>query len=910
MGVIDVYLSASIKVTRRAEDGKDAVSYEILLDTDSVVLKSDTKQFETHKLGDVHFMYHQGSYMEDMTMRIIDTYSYIILYYGYEAKKDENGKPVLGSDGKPVMEYKAISYSSNEGVTDIWGTMQMNVGDDAECYGMKYIWYDKNLPDSDEAMFEKIWSKLDGVPPKELGIKILATKMFTVRREADSIQSSDVVFGIGTKTQQPTSWITNFGGLTLDEGKYVWTCTKITLTNGTTYYTGAYCLGECYDFAQIEELYALSDSSTNPPKDAVFSSSYKVVKGKYLWSCVKVTYNNSNISYLNKKCVSYFPNDGVNGTNGTSFNLLGTAAGHMKTWVKPSPFLWNTIYLVDGVNGGYPMTYKITTEGVKSAKANVGDAYIIDGNLWVANTTEWVNVGNIQGAPGEPGQDGEDALNIELSTDKIMFSWDRKNKSYDVATKDITLVVKQGNNIINISDYTVNFQAVENFELGSNNKNIRTDGASDGYTYNISVYSAGISMKEYTFNASVNDKKQTVRYPASSCSVKMLITYNGITYTKIIDIEVSFVQMYGDLAWNTEQLSSTYGELIGENGRLSKMESNISQNAKNIALKVSQTYYDENNKKVGERFSIIEQSVGEIKLQVSATSDGLKNTGINITDGTIKMTAANFTLVNNNGVPTLGVDAFGNCSLKGTINATGGNFGSLQMTSFTDDTGFEFYGMYAHTDGTSIIAASTYRLDYQGLYVGSGLRNNGGSVHIGNRGGITDGDFSWDEGVVNVEADNSGASNADISGIGVNVVGNSSHSAIGMKVSATGGNNNYAVYAENGDFRAENGAFIGVHRGDVTKIYNSDYTLKKTDSTIVCNNTANDISIYLPSDAVVGTYYRIIKKGKTVTLISANKNIGVVNNIDLKSSVSSGTAREWINCLWDGDCWNIEMSRS
>ena len=267
MGVIDVYLSASIKVTRRAEDGKDAVSYEILLDTDSVVLKSDTKQFETHKLGDVHFMYHQGSYMEDMTMRIIDTYSYIILYYGYEAKKDENGKPVLGSDGKPVMEYKAISYSSNEGVTDIWGTMQMNVGDDAECYGMKYIWYDKNLPDSDEAMFEKIWSKLDGVPPKELGIKILATKMFTVRREADSIQSSDVVFGIGTKTQQPTSWITNFGGLTLDEGKYVWTCTKITLTNGTTYYTGAYCLGECYDFAQIEELYALSDSSTNPPKD-------------------------------------------------------------------------------------------------------------------------------------------------------------------------------------------------------------------------------------------------------------------------------------------------------------------------------------------------------------------------------------------------------------------------------------------------------------------------------------------------------------------------------------------------------------------------------------------------------------------------------------------------------------------
>ena len=729
-----------------------------------------------------------------------------------------------------------------------------------------------------------------------------------------SIQSSDVVFAISeSKTTAPTTgWITNFGGLTLAEGKYVWTCTKTTLTDGDSYYTGAYCLGKCYDFAQVEELYALGSSATKSPDiDSslgvnIWQSSYTPKKGMYLWTCVRVTYNsNTPPYYLNKKCVSYFPTDG---TNGTSFNLLGTAEGHMKTWVKPSPFSWNSIYLVDGANGGYPMTYKITTEGVKSAKANVGDAYIINGNLWVANTTEWVNVGNIQGAPGEPG---EDALNIELSTDKILFSWDSKNKSYDVATKDITLIVKQGNNIINIDDYTINFQAVENFDIGSNNKNIRTDGASDGYTYNISVYSAGIDMQEYTFNASVNDKKQTVNYPASSCSVKMLITYNGITYTKIIAIEVSFVQMYGDLAWNTEQLSSTYGKLTaGYNGTLAQMESKISQNAENIALKVSQTYYDENNKKVGERFSIIEQSVDKINIQVSATSDGLKNTGINITDGTIKMTAANFTLVNNNGVPTLGVDAFGNCSLKGTINATGGNFGSLQMTSFTDATGFEFYGMSAHTDGTSIIAASTYRLDYQGLYVGSGLRNNGGSVHIGNRGGITDGDFSWDEGVVNVEADNSGASNADISGIGVNVVGNPSHSAIGMKVSATGGKNNYAIYAENGDFRAENGAFIGVHRGKVTKIYNSDYTLKKTDSTIVCNNTTKDISIYLPSDAVVGTFYRIIKKGKTVTLQSANKNIGVVNNIDLKSSVSSGTAREWINCLWDGDCWNVEMSRS
>lgn len=903
MGVIDVYLSASIKVTRRAKDGKDAVSYDILLDTDSVVLKSDTKQFETHKLGDVHFMYHQGSYMEDMTMRIIDTYSYIILYYGYEAKKDENGKPVLGSDGKPVMEYKAITYSSNEGVTDIWDTMQINVGDDAECYGMKYIWYDKNLPDSDEAMFEKIWSKLDGIPPKELGIKILATKMFTVRREADSVQSSDVVFAVGdNKTTAPTTgWITNFGGLTLAEGKYVWTCTKTTLTNGTSYYTGAYCLGECYDFAQIEELYALSDSSTNPPKDAVFSSSYKVVKGKYLWSCVKVTYNNSNISYLNKKCVSYFPNDGVNGTNGTSFNLLGTAAGHMKTWVKPSPFLWNTIYLVDGVNGGYPMTYKITTEGVKSAKANVGDAYIIDGNLWVANTTEWVNVGNIQGAPGEPGEDGEDALNIELSTDKILFDYYEGN--FDPQNKSITLVVRQGGNVIKSSEYNVKIVSAQNFDVRTGNK-LTIEKQDSSCTLN--CYANGVATYSYTYD----DGASFVSYPASSCSIKISVEYNGITYFKEISIEVSFVKMYGGLAYDTESLSSTYGELVGEGGRLEQMETVIAQNASEIKLTATKT--DDLEK----QYSEIKVQYNTINISVGNINDGLARTGINLTNGSISMTANKFILYNNNKDEVFSADENGNGIFKGTITATGGSFGSLQMTSYTDGTGFEFYGMHAHTDGTPIIAASTYTLDYQGLYVGSGLQDNGGSVRIGNNGRKTAGVFSWDNGVINVDADNSGVSNADISGIGVNVVGNSSHSAIGMKVSATGGKNNYAVdaingdiRAKNGDFRAENGAFIGVHRGNVTKI-SSDYTLKKTDSTIICNNTANDISIYLPSDAVVGTFYRIIKKGKTVTLISSNKNIGVVNNIDLKSSVSSGTAREWINCLWDGDCWNVEMSRS
>ena len=877
----DFVARGSAWIQRAPEDGKDAVSYEIQLDTDSVLLKNDTKKFETHKLGDVRFIQYEGKKMIDKTNEIINTYSYIILYYGYEGGV-----------------YKAISYSANEGVTDIWNTIQMNVGDDADCYGAKYIWYDKNLPDDDETMFKKIWSELDGVPPTELGIKILATKMFTVRREADSVQSSDVMFGISdSNTQAPTTWITNFSDLTLADGKYVWTCTKTTLTNGTSYYTGAYCLGDCYDFAQVEELYALNDSSTNPPKDAVFSSSYKVVKGKYLWSCVKVTYSDTNIRYINKKCVNYFPNDGV---NGTKFTPKGTAYAHYsKASELPSPSVAtvNRKYLVDVDDKSTPTRntpcvcyYKNTTTFMSDVAAE-GDAYNIGGTLWVHDGKVWHDFGSVQGPKGD---DGEDALNIELSVEKILFSYYEGN--FEQQNKTITLIVRQGGNIIKSSEYNVKILAAQNFDISTGNK--LTITKQDNYC-TLNCFSSGVTLYNYTYD----DGNSYVSYPASSCTIKISIEYKGITYFKELSIEVTFVRMYGGLAYDLESLSSTYGELVGDNGRLKQMETQIYQNARNITLTAKRTDGLEN------QYSEIKAQYDSIYISVGNINDGLARTGINITDGSITMTANKFTLYNNNKEKIFSTDADGNGIFKGTITATGGSFGSLQMTSYTDGTGFEFYGMYTHTDGTTMIAASTYTLDYQGLYVGSGLQDNGGSVWIGNNGRKTGNDFSWDDGVIKVDADNSGVNNADISGIGVNVVGNSSQSAIGMKVSATGGKNNYAVYAKEGDFRAENGAFIGVHRGNVTKI-SSDYTLKKTDSTIICNNTTKDISIYLPSDAVVGTFYRIIKKGKTVTLQSANKNIGVVNNIDLKYSVSSGAAREWINCLWDGDCWNVEMSRS
>lgn len=869
-------LTASITLHRKPKDGTDGVTYEIQLDTDSVVLDSATKQFVTHKLGDVHFMYHQGSYMEDMTQRIIETYSYIILYYGYEGDV-----------------YKAISYSSNEGVTDIWNTMQMNVGDDADCYGMKYIWYDKNLPDNDEAMFEKIWSELDGVPPTELGIKILATKMFTVSRNGDSIKSSDVVFGIsGSNTQAPTSWITNFGGLTLAEGKYVWTCTKTTLTNGTSYYTGAYCLGECYDFAQVVELYALGDSSTNPPKDTNFNSSYTAVKGKYLWSCVKVTYNDANVSYLNKKCVSYFPNDGV---NGTKFTPKGTAYAHYsKASELPTPSIAtvNLKYLVDIDDKSTPTRntpcvcyYKNTTTFMSDVAAE-GDAYNIDGTLWVHDGKVWHDFGSVQGPKGD---DGEDALNIELSVEKILFSYYKND--FDPKSKIVTLIVRQGGNIIKPSEYNVKIIAAQNFDISPGSNNI---AAVKKDTYcTITCYAKGVTFYSYSYD----NNKSSVDYPASSCSIKIAVEYNGVTYFKEISIEVSFVKMYGGLNWDIEHLSSTYGKLTnGFDGTLVQMETRVNQNANKITLEATKT--------IGEK---------------------LEKAGVYIESGKILAKTNHFEVQNSNGDITFTIDkdgnlvSEGNASFKGCITATSGNIGGLEIYNDTYQFGgqtFNYKGlMYQNMEYDGYMPNHSINLNDRYLYVGYGNSGFGGvfiagysqssTVTVGGQTEFSVGAFL----TVESHTDNSATMQHSTAGR-FTASGNKGGISRALEVNAYGGKENYAVDAGSGDIRVQDGAFIGAFCGNVNNGNNSnnvvnDYTLQPTDSIIVCRNT-KEISIRFPHEGIkAGQMFIVI--AATVNRINFGGEVGYATSILCQGELYCGTKGQWNFILFDGKTWHIRM---
>lgn len=712
-----------------------------------------------------------------------------------------------------------------------------------------------------------------------------------------SVQSSDVVFAIGeSKTTAPTTgWITNFSGLTLESGKYVWTCTKTTLTKGATYYTGAYCLGECYDFAQVEELYALSDSSTQAPESG-WNASYKVVKGKYLWSCVKVTYNDANISYLNKKCVSYFPNDGV---NGTKFTPKGTAYAHYsKASELPTPSIAtvNRKYLVDIDDKSTPTRntpcvcyYKNTTTFVSDV-AEEGDAYNIGGTLWVHDGKMWHDFGSVQGPKGD---DGEDALNIELSVEKILFSYYEGN--FEQKNKTITLIVRQGGNVIKPSEYNINIIAAQNFDINPGNNNI---AAVKKDTYcTITCYAKGVTFYSYSYD----NNETSVSYPASSCSIKIAVEYNGITYFKDLSIEVSFVKMYGGLNWDIEHLSSTYGKLTnGFDGTLVQMETRVNQNANKITLEATKT--------IGEK---------------------LEKSGVYIESGKILAKTNHFEVQNSNGDITFTIDkdgnleSKGNASFKGCITATSGNIGGLEIYNNSYEFGgqiFKYKGLiYENREYEGYIPNRSVCLNDRYLYVGYGNSGFGGVFIAGYSQSSTSsvgGQTEFSVGAfltVESHTDNSATMQHSTAGR-FTASGNKDGISRALEVSAYGGNENYAVDAingdirvQNGDFRAENGAFIGVHRGNVTKI-SSDYTLKKTDSTIICINKNKGITINLPSDAELGTFYRIIKRGQTVTFKSNTMNISFVSYGDVVSSVSSSKNREWINCFWDGEYWYVEMS--
>lgn len=865
MGDKNINLSASIKVGRKPKDGTDGVG---ITSADVVFAQSKSN---TNPPADSD---NWKTKVDELTL--VDGYLWSGTKIVYSNKKTAiTGKYCIGStrDYTDIEELYYLSDSGDKIPTGV--TFQSSFKPEKG----KYLW----------TCIRYRFKAASGAAENSNWVYSTPTCAGYFGDDGVSVKSSDVVFGIGTKTQQPTSWITNFSGLTLESGKYVWTCTKTTLTNKTSYYTGAYCLGECYDFAQVEELYALSDSSTQAPESG-WNASYKVVKGKYLWSCVKVTYNDANISYLNKKCVSYFPNDGV---NGTKFTPKGTAYAHYsKASELPTPSIAtvNRRYLVDVDNKSTPVKntpcvcyYKNTTTFMSDVAAE-GDAYNIGGTLWVHDGKVWHDFGSVQGPKGE---DGEDALNIDLSTDRLLFRWE--NGNFVEKSANVTLVARHGNTAIDASEYSVKIISTKNYS-----SEMATIGTT-GKTYNLIFKTDGITMMEYVYNQEVNGGEK-IGFPASSCAIKLSITYNGITYTRTIFIDVSFTKTYGDLTWNTEQLSSTFGKLTnGFDGTLVQMETRVNQNAKTITLEATKT--------IGEK---------------------LEKSGVYIESGKILAKTNHFEVQNSNGDITFTIDkdgnlvSEGNASFKGCITATSGNIGGLEIYDDTYQLGgqiFNYKGLVYNIEEKEYVPEHTVNVRDRGFYVGFGNSKMGGylSAGLNGNGGTTTVGGQTEMSYYNI-LDVLLSTENSVTGQSVTAASFTAASkgfkSTAIEVSAYGGRENYAVDAGSGDIRVQDGALIGAFCGNVNKGNNSNnvtdnYTLKPTDSIIVCNNT-KEIKITFPREGIKAGQMFIVIAG-TSSRINFGGEYGTATSILCQGELYCGTRGQWNFILFDGDTWHIRM---
>lgn len=239
----------------------------------------------------------------------------------------------------------------------------------------------------------------------------------------------------------------------------------------------------------------------------------------------------------------------------------------------------------------------------------------------------------------------------------------------------------------------------------------------------------------------------------------------------------------------------------------------------------------------------------------------------------------------------------------GIIKATSGKIGSFDIKAYTDSTNFKFYGLYAHTDGTSAIPASTSQLDYTGLYVGSGLSALGGSVRIGWNGSQDGVEFSWSNGLVYASGNFSSSSKTgEQAAFCADMAGNNKNTVVGFEASAYNGQNNYAFWARQGDFVSQSGLFRGLRPN--IRVTGQSAALTDMDNVIICTNSS-EITLTFPSSPKKGQLFIIIQTGSKIIFSGNGKSFrGRLSG----TSPNSNTGGQINFLFWDGSYWSCSYA--
>lgn len=239
-------------------------------------------------------------------------------------------------------------------------------------------------------------------------------------KDGVGIKTADVVFKLSSSnTEQPDNagWVTLFSQLQLKEQTYVWSCTRTTLTNGNTTYTGKQCLGSSKDFVTITEQYAIGSSGTTAPTSG-WGTDFTPTKELWLWTRNRMKWTNGSYTYTTAICIGYFGKDGETPAT-TKFYFGWSSHSELQSDEAPSdivdwsentpppedgkPYLWMCIEPPTGAS-----TY--------------------------ARVTGEDGAPGTPGTPGTPGADGEDGNGISSQTTYFIATDKMKVASYSSVT--------------------------------------------------------------------------------------------------------------------------------------------------------------------------------------------------------------------------------------------------------------------------------------------------------------------------------------------------------------------------------------------------------------------------------------------------------------------------------------------
>ena len=333
-------------------------------------------------------------------------------------------------------------------------------------------------------------------------------------------------------------------------------------------------------------LYQVSASPTDIPttwyddiKNAIQTDSKP-----YLWSKTIVRYsdNNKTVTFS----VSY---KGKDGTNGTSFTPKGTANGffyNMSSVPSYEDGMDYDVYIVNVDDRSNPTSElppyvcRYEYESLVVEHAEFGDGYNVNGHLYVANSDEWVDFGEIQGAKGEKGDDGmdgKDAINIVFSPAELVFDAD-ENGNLKQAEKSAQIKVYRGTTEL---QYKTDWD--NDAEIGDN---CRAALLVNTTTNKPEVKISGIT------SSNIDD----VKVPATSGGANVSVIVDGVKYRAYLPFSVNVNTYANFLIRDNKKYISKYTEVSNKYDAVSSelknkadmktVESTIEQTAENIKLEV------------------------------------------------------------------------------------------------------------------------------------------------------------------------------------------------------------------------------------------------------------------------------------------------------------------------------------